>query len=176
VNAVKASLRTHEERASLRSVPSAEPSSASSEWARWASAFVSPRMRRDNRRKSKGRPSVDFVAAHVSASMDISVPELRSHRRGGVTLEARLVTYYLCRTLTTASSLEIGRILGRDHSSVLNGVRSAERAINTDATFAAKVDALRQMIEESYDIFVTASAHTLQKHCPLCRQQLDERV
>jgi Bacterial dnaA protein helix-turn-helix len=146
------------------------------DWTRWARAFVSQRVKRDPSSKAKLRPTADFVTAHVAASTNISVDELRGQRRERATLEARLAAYYLCRTMTRASSPQIGRLLGRDHSSVLNGARSAERAMETDAAFAAKVAAMRAMIEESFDISVTRNQRAGRSQCPLCRQLLhDER-
>lgn len=155
-------------------LPIAQERAAIGEWTRWACAFVWSRMSDSSSAPEKKlRPTPEFVTAHVAAIAKIPSAELCGHGRERATLEARFAAYYLCRTMTRASSLHIGRLLGRDHSSVLNGVRSAERLMAEDSAYARRVEAMREMITESFRI--TGARRANQTKCPLCKQSLHEK-
>ena len=59
----------------------------------------------------------------------------------------RQVAMYLLREETGASLQEIGVELGgRDHTTVLHGIRQVERALGADAGFRSQVLAIREAI------------------------------
>jgi chromosomal replication initiator protein len=52
---------------------------------------------------------------------------------------------YLLREETEASLLEIGHTLGgRDHTTVLHGIRQIERALTTDVGLRSQIMAIRE--------------------------------
>jgi chromosomal replication initiator protein len=56
---------------------------------------------------------------------------------------------YLCKKLTPRSLPEIARrIGGRDHTTVLYGVRKIEELIAVDSQIAEDAELLRRMLEE----------------------------
>lgn len=56
--------------------------------------------------------------------------EIRSQRRTGDVVKARQILFYICKTYTLHSLPEIGRrVGGKDHTTVLHGVRRVQDAI-----------------------------------------------
>jgi chromosomal replication initiator protein len=74
--------------------------------------------------------TVEMVQAEVSRQFGLHVNDLRGNRRTQDVAYARHIAMYLARELTEASTPEIGRRFGgRDHSTVLHGVRRIERQL-----------------------------------------------
>jgi hypothetical protein len=77
----------------------------------------------------------------VSAHYNISRTELLSSRRAREVVRPRQVIYWLARRHTTASLPEIGRRLGgRDHTTVLHGIRLIEALRESDVLLRRDVD------------------------------------
>ena len=96
-------------------------------------------------------PKPDMVLLAVQHGYQLDEDELKyggKHRR---LAEARKVTYYLLRTLTDLSFPEIGRVMNRDHTTVMSGYRSiiAERAKSED--FAQYIDRLSESVGRLLD-------------------------
>ena len=71
---------------------------------------------------------------------DITLTEFRSERRMKRIVHARQAYYYIARNHTRASYPVIGKLAGgRDHATVLHGIRQSERAINDDASPLGRV-------------------------------------
>jgi hypothetical protein len=71
------------------------------------------------------------IRAAVAKSFDVSIPEIESVRRHENITRARQVGYMISRVLTERGTTEIGKIFGgRDHSTVLHGMRKMERLEN----------------------------------------------
>lgn len=71
----------------------------------------------------------------VARSYLVSIDELGGKERHKNIAEARLVAYWLLRTLTKQSFPEIGRALRRDHTTAMQGVKSVLRRRERDAAF-----------------------------------------
>jgi len=63
------------------------------------------------------------VLAAVAEEHGLTVADLVSAGRGRALVRARHHAMYRCVVETTASLPQIGRIIGKDHTTVLNGVR-----------------------------------------------------
>lgn len=70
----------------------------------------------------------------------------RGRSKGIVT--ARQMAYLLCRTLTPCSTPEIGDAFGRDHSTVVMGIESMKRRVNSDPIIGQQYSELKQQLEE----------------------------
>lgn len=82
------------------------------------------------------RTDAGRVLAVVAEGYAVTVWELCSKDRHKCIAEARLVAYWLLRSATRFSFPEIGRALGgRDHTTVMHGVRSCERRREVDSEF-----------------------------------------
>jgi chromosomal replication initiator protein len=77
----------------------------------------------------------------VARRYGVKVEALKEDRRQKAVAHARQVAMYLCRKLTKGSYPEIGRHFGKDHTTVLSGVRKVETLRETDA-------GVRQELEE----------------------------
>lgn len=74
--------------------------------------------------------------------------EFRTRRRYRSVVDARHLFFYLCRKYTVMSLAEIGReVGGRDHSTVINGIRVAKNLIEVDEDFRQKFERAREIIE-----------------------------
>lgn len=85
-------------------------------------------------------PRIEDIKRAVCGYFDISSVELVSQRRTEKIVRPRQVAYYLAKKLTGRSLPEIGRrIGGRDHTSILAGVRRIEDLRKRDAKIDAAV-------------------------------------
>jgi hypothetical protein len=93
-------------------------------------------------RGSFGVPVATIIAA-TAAFYDVAVTDILARRRGVDVVRPRQVAMYLTKVLTTRSYPDIGRrIGGRDHTTILHGVRKITGLLATDAALAADVNAL----------------------------------
>lgn len=82
--------------------------------------------------RASGAPMVLEAVAH---SYSVAMVELVGRGRTKAVAEARQLSYWLLRRLTRMSFPEIGRALGRDHTSVMAGIKAIERRRARDAGF-----------------------------------------
>lgn len=71
-----------------------------------------------------------------------------SHRREGVLPTVRHIAMYLCRELTMRSVLVVGRAMGRDHSTVIHGVRKIEARLAWDERLADELQLITMRVNE----------------------------
>lgn len=87
------------------------------------------------------------IQKYVCLQYGISKELMLSQSRIGKISFVRHVAMYLAHELTAMSLPEIGRRFGgRDHSTVLHGVKRIERLMAADADFAAEVQELRALL------------------------------
>lgn len=83
---------------------------------------------------------IEIVAAHFN----VSKIDIVSHRRDREIMLPRQVVMFLSRELTLRSLIEIGRLIGgRDHSTIVSGIRKIGKLISAGHPIAADVDAIR---------------------------------
>ncbi len=83
----------------------------------------------------------------VAGSYSLSLSELLSKDRHKCVAEARVVAYWLLRRSTQFSFPEIGRAVGgRDHTTVMHGVRSCQRRRDADERFRIDTDAMLEAV------------------------------
>lgn len=86
----------------------------------------------------------------VAAEFKVKERLLLGRRRDVGTARPRMVAMYLMRKLSGASYPQIGMALGgRDHSTVISGVRRVESLITIDKRLSGTVDKLWKCIEET---------------------------
>ncbi|QND45329.1 hypothetical protein HB780_06155 (plasmid) [Rhizobium lusitanum] len=79
-----------------------------------------------------------LISETVAKSYGVTVRDLNSRRKGDGIILPRHMSWTLARRLTERSYPEIGRFMGgRDHTSIIHGVRRIEKAISTDPQIAA---------------------------------------
>ena len=94
------------------------------------------------------RVSVDEIQKRVADHYNIRVADLVGPKRVRSFARPRQVAMYLAKTMTSRSLPDIGRRFGgRDHTTVLHGVRRIEALRAEDAQIADDLAALRRAIE-----------------------------
>lgn len=90
-------------------------------------------------------PMTSRIIKRVARHYRISVVEMCSHRRERHIARPRQVAMYLIKTLTLRSLPEIGRRLGgRDHTTVLHGVRKIKELLAIDPDLVETIAYLKQ--------------------------------
>jgi chromosomal replication initiation ATPase DnaA len=75
---------------------------------------------------------VETIIAAVCARMEVEERQLFGSSRRKSIAEARSLAYLLVRELTRLSFPEMGRLFKRDHTTILVGVKRAERKVQYD--------------------------------------------
>lgn len=91
-------------------------------------------------------PSVREIATAVAGYYKIKLIDFMSLRRTANVTHARQVTSYLARTLTTCSLPQIGRVIGRDHTTVMHGIRVITEEIERDDTLRVDIRRLTAIL------------------------------
>jgi chromosomal replication initiator protein len=93
------------------------------------------------------RVTRDEVIGAVLLHFGIGRRELAGRSRTKEIVLPRQVAMYLLRAETDASLLEIGSELGgRDHTTVLHGIKQIERSLGSDASLRAQVLAIKESL------------------------------
>ncbi len=80
---------------------------------------------------------ISRILAAVAAHYDVEVAEILAHRRTAHLVIPRQVAVYLAKALTGRSLPDIGRRFGgRDHTTILHGVRKIAALMQRDADLA----------------------------------------
>jgi hypothetical protein len=82
---------------------------------------------------------VNDIVMLASEEFGVSRLDLLSPRRASKIAAARIAVYGLARYWTSKSYPQIGKVLGRDHTSVLYGVRRFEETVRRDPDFERRV-------------------------------------
>ncbi len=98
-------------------------------------------------RPTERRITVDEIQKVTADYYGLKQTDLLSARRTRQVARPRQVAMYLCKQLTTRSYPDIGRRMGgRDHTTVLHGVRRIDALIGEDDQIARDVEALTRKL------------------------------
>lgn len=93
------------------------------------------------------RITVDEIQKTVAEHFNLKQADLLSERRTRSVARPRQIAMYLCKQHTTRSYPDIGRRFGgRDHTTVLHGVRKIEELMPQDDQIARDVEALTRKL------------------------------
>ena len=99
-------------------------------------------------RASERKISIEEIQRKVSEYYNIRLSDIVGPKRLRSYARPRQVAMYLCKQLTSRSLPEIGRRFGgRDHTTVMHGVRRIEELKTTDGQIAEDVEMLRRALE-----------------------------
>ena len=100
-------------------------------------------------RASERKVTVEEIQRKVSEYYTIRLSDMIGPKRLRSYARPRQVAMYLCKLLTTRSLPEIGRRFGgRDHTTVMHGVRRIEELKASDSQIAEDLENLRRQLEE----------------------------
>ena len=103
---------------------------------------------RDVLRASERKISVDEIQRTVSEHYNIRLSDLIGPKRLRIYARPRQVAMFLCKQMTSRSLPEIGRSFGgRDHTTVMHGVRRIEELRQSDDQIAEDLDILRRALD-----------------------------
>lgn len=88
----------------------------------------------------------EFIIHIVCNKFDVTPEEIKSSKRNSYINEPRQIIMYLCRKYTGISLVELGKLLGRDHSTIISGVDKIVNKMNEEPEFKNTIKVLVQMI------------------------------
>jgi chromosomal replication initiator protein len=92
--------------------------------------------------------TVEEIQRKVSEHYNIRLSDLLGPKRVRTIARPRQVAMWLAKRMTTRSLPEIGRRFGgRDHTTVMHGVRRIDELMGSDAQLAEDVELLRRMLD-----------------------------
>ena len=86
--------------------------------------------------------TVDKIFAAVYRRYGISKEDLLGTRRTREIAQARHISIYLIRKVTEMSLPNIGKIFGRDHTTVMSSCEAVEKRLRTDAELVMNINAM----------------------------------
>ncbi|MEZ5777377.1 MAG: chromosomal replication initiator protein DnaA [Paracoccaceae bacterium] len=99
-------------------------------------------------RDSDRKVTIDEIQRKVAEHYAMRLSDMIGPKRMRTIARPRQVAMYLAKTLTTRSLPEIGRRFGgRDHTTIMHGIRKIEDLKATDSQLAEDLDLLRRLLE-----------------------------
>jgi chromosomal replication initiator protein len=98
-------------------------------------------------RANDRRVTVDDIQKKVAEHYNIRTADMHSPRRARMVARPRQIAMYLAKVLTEHSLPEIGRKFGgRDHTTIIHGVRKIEELMIADRGLQEDVEILKRAI------------------------------
>ncbi|WP_040610938.1 chromosomal replication initiator protein DnaA [Oceaniovalibus guishaninsula] len=95
------------------------------------------------------RASIDEIQRKVADHYNIRISDLVGPKRTRIYSRPRQVAMFLAKEFTDRSLPEIGRRFGgRDHTTILHGIRAIAKLCDTDSQTAEDVDMLRRVLRD----------------------------
>ena len=99
-------------------------------------------------RASERKATIEEIQRRVAEHYNMRLSDLIGPKRSRPIARPRQMAMYLCKQMTTRSLPEIGRRFGgRDHTTVIHGVRKIEELLGTDSQLADDLEMLRRTLE-----------------------------
>ncbi len=90
--------------------------------------------------------SAEMICDLVSSQFNVSIGDMRSRSRKKVVTFPRQVAMYLARKYTDSSLADIGKVLHRDHSTVLHSIKVVTSKAVSDGSVSAQLDLLSNKV------------------------------
>ena len=90
---------------------------------------------------------VEKILLHVSKKYGVSIDDIKSKKKTDSIAGARHVSIYIIRKLTDLSLKEIGKIFGRDHSTIISSINKIELNIRTVKNYEGDLNMLIKEIK-----------------------------
>ncbi|MGP9803493.1 chromosomal replication initiator protein DnaA [Paracoccus sp. NSM] len=99
-------------------------------------------------RTNDRKVSIDDIQRKVAEHYNIRLADLIGPKRARNVARPRQIAMYLSKQMTSRSLPEIGRRFGgRDHTTIMHGVRKVEELITDDSSLAEDIAVLKRMLE-----------------------------
>jgi chromosomal replication initiator protein len=90
--------------------------------------------------------TVDKIFAAIFKKYGVKREDIVGSRRTKEVAFARHVSVYLIRAITDMSFPNIGKIMGRDHSTIMSSIDAIERKMQSDSMFSLEISELKKEI------------------------------
>ena len=91
--------------------------------------------------------TVDRILEHTAKKYGVTVDDIKGTKRNKEIAYARHVAIYLIRKLTDMSLPQIGRILKRDHTTILSSLKTIEKEIGSNSVTDIEISELQKEIK-----------------------------
>lgn len=91
--------------------------------------------------------TVDRILEHTAKKFGVTVDDIKGTKRNKEIAYARHVAIYLMRKLTDMSLPQIGRILKRDHTTILSSLKTIEKEIGSNSVTDIEIGELQKEIK-----------------------------
>ena len=99
-------------------------------------------------RASDRKVTIDEIQRRVAEHYNVRLADLIGPKRLRTIARPRQVAMYLAKSLTTRSLPEIGRRFGgRDHTTIMHGIKKIEELMATDSQLSDDLQLLRRMLQ-----------------------------
>ena len=99
-------------------------------------------------RASERKVTIEEIQRKVAEHYNVRLSDMIGPKRMRTIARPRQVAMYLAKQMTTRSLPEIGRRFGgRDHTTIMHGVRKVEELRAADSQLAEDIDLLRRLLE-----------------------------
>ncbi|RWR45398.1 chromosomal replication initiator protein DnaA [Sinirhodobacter ferrireducens] len=99
-------------------------------------------------RASDRKVTIEEIQRKVAEHYNVRLSDMIGPKRVRTIARPRQVAMYLSKQLTTRSLPEIGRRFGgRDHTTIMHGIRKIEELMGSDRQIAEDIDLLRRLLE-----------------------------
>jgi hypothetical protein len=96
-----------------------------------------------------GRARVRDVVEVVAAYYRFTPYDLETHDTGKAVTRARKIAYFVANEMTGKSRAQIGRLIGgRDHCTILRGIESIKKEMETDARLTDDIAVIQLHVRE----------------------------
>ena len=103
---------------------------------------------KDQLRQSERKVTVEEILRKVAEHYNVRLSDLVGPKRLRAIARPRQVAMFLSKSLTTRSLPDIGRRFGgRDHTTIMHGIRKIEELRASDTQLAEDIDLLRRLLE-----------------------------
>ena len=92
--------------------------------------------------------TVDRIFEKVSKKYGISIEDIKGRKRTKGIASARHITIYIIRKMTDLSLPAIGRLLGRDHTTIMSSIETIENEMMQNTLFEIEINELMKEIKE----------------------------
>ncbi len=99
------------------------------------------------RKDEKPEITIEEVIKTVAAKFGIKISDIKSPKKNKNLVQARQITMFLAREMTTASFPDIGeKVGGRDHSTVIYAHNKMKKALETDKTLRGILEEIQETL------------------------------
>ena len=91
---------------------------------------------------------IDNIIEKVSFTFGVTAEQLKSERRDANINNARQAAMYIIREITDLSQDEVGKVFGRNHSTVNSSLKNVQNKINSDSKYKNLINEIIKNIND----------------------------